>query len=198
MSRAAAAESGTRNRTRRAILDAAATALYRNRKAPLADIAAAADVGRSTLHRYFPDREELVSAVIADALQRLSSSVEEARVDEGPPREAMRRLIAAMVASGDGLLFLLHDPNIFEGLDANGEPCGADAEDPDHDLPVLDLIERGQAAGVFDPEVSTAWVLSVLWGLVYTGCEAANEGTLARHAVAATVIRTFENGVAVT
>lgn len=189
MSRAASPESGTRNRTRRAILTAGATALCRNRAATLADIAEAADVGRSTLHRYFPDREELVTAVIADSIQGLTRSVSEARIDEGPPREAMRRLVAAMVDVGDRLLFLFSDPRTLEGV---GQ-CG-DSETRE-DRSVIELIERGQAAGVFDPHVSADWIQRVLWGLVYTGCEAANDGSLPRHGVTAAVIRTFENGV---
>ncbi|MFJ8713121.1 TetR family transcriptional regulator [Streptomyces violaceus] len=63
-------ESGARGRTRRAILGAAASVLSRRRDATLADIAAAADAGRSTLQRYFPDREMLLSAVVEDSLGR--------------------------------------------------------------------------------------------------------------------------------
>lgn len=59
-------ESGARGRTRRAILGAAASVLSRRRDATLADIAAA-EVGRSTLQRYFPDREMLLSAVVEDS-----------------------------------------------------------------------------------------------------------------------------------
>jgi hypothetical protein len=61
--------------------------------------------------------------------------------------------------------------------------------------PVARLAERGQAAGAFDPDVDAAWIEHVLWALVYAGCDAAGRGTLPRHAAAATVIRTFENGI---
>ena len=49
-------EGGPRTRTRRAILEAAMVVLAENGTASLADIASAAEVGRSTLHRYFPER----------------------------------------------------------------------------------------------------------------------------------------------
>jgi AcrR family transcriptional regulator len=177
--------SGVRDRTRRAILGAAASVLARDRGATLAEVAAAAGVGRSTLHRYFADREQLVQAAVEDSLRALDQSMEDAALDQGPPLEAMRRLVAAMVGVGDRLLFLFGDPRVLEGREGP-MPTGG---------PVIELIERGQAEGVFDPEVSPGWVEHVLWALVYTAAEEANNGRLPRHGVTATVIRTFENGI---
>jgi AcrR family transcriptional regulator len=177
--------SGARGRTRRAILAAAASVLARDRAATLAEIARAADVGRSTLHRHFADREELVDATIEDSLAALGRSVDDAAPDQGPPLEAMRRLVAAMAGVGDRLLFLFGDPRVLEGR-AGPAPS---------DRPVIELIERGQAEGVFDPEVSSGWIEHVLWALVYTAAEEAGAGRLPRHGVTATVIRTFEHGV---
>jgi hypothetical protein len=63
--------------------------------------------------------------------------------------------------------------------------------------PVIDLIKRGQEAGAFDPQVGADWIRGVLWGLVYTGCEAARDGRLPRHGVTSTVIRTLTNGITI-
>lgn len=84
----------------------------------------------------------------------------------------MRRLVTAMVDVGDRVLFLYGDPRVLEraGETADGSP------------EVIRLIERGQAAGVFDS--GGAWIEQVLWALVYAGCAAAGRGTLPRHAVA--------------
>jgi AcrR family transcriptional regulator len=178
-------QSGVRHRTRRAILGAAASVLARDRGATLAEVASAAGVGRSTLHRYFADREALIEAAVEDSLRALGQSMEDAALDQGPPLEAMRRLVAAMVGVGDRLLFLFGDPRVLEGRE-RPMPTGR---------PVIELIERGQAEGVFDPEVSPGWVEHVLWALVYTAAEEANNGRLPRHGVTATVIRTLENGI---
>jgi hypothetical protein len=59
----------------------------------------------------------------------------------------MHRAVAAMVAVGDRLMFVFGDPRLLEGYAA---PDGRVAP---HD-PVIELIKRGQAEGVFDPEVS--------------------------------------------
>jgi hypothetical protein len=109
--------------------------------------------------------------------------VRDAAIDQGPPAEAMRRLVSAMVDAGDRLLFLFGDPQ---------PPDSVPAEQRD---PILDLIRRGQADGEFDPGVGAEWIRNVVWGLVYTGCEAARDGLLPRHGVTATVIRTLQNGI---
>lgn len=181
-------ESGTRRRTRQAILSAAASAFARDRNATLPDIADAASVGRTTLHRYFPDREGLINATIDDSVQAIQRSVAEAALMEGSPREAMRRAVAAMVAVGDRLMFLFGDPRVLEKYGP------AHAHIPPDD-PVLDLIRRGQAEGVFDSEVSAEWIQHTLWVLVYRGCEDADNGLLPHHGVTPTVIRTLENGI---
>jgi AcrR family transcriptional regulator len=181
-------KTSVRSRTRSAILAAAAVVLARDRAATLPDIAEAAGVGRTTLHRYFPDRESLIEAAVEDSIQAISQSVAEAALDQGPPMDAMRRAVAAMVAVGDRLMFVFGDPRVLQGYRA---PAGVV---PPSD-PVLDLIKRGQAEGAFDPEVSASWIQHVLWVLVYRGCEDADSGELPRHGITATVIRTLENGI---
>ena len=79
-------ESRTKTRTRAAILTAAASLLARDRSATLAQIAEATEVGRSSLHRYFPDREILLHAVVEDSVRRLDRSIREAALGEGHPR----------------------------------------------------------------------------------------------------------------
>lgn len=60
-------QSATRERTRKAILDAAVSVFASKPAATLSEIASAAKVGRTTLHRYFPERSDLVDAVAAEA-----------------------------------------------------------------------------------------------------------------------------------
>ncbi|MFP3961864.1 TetR/AcrR family transcriptional regulator [Actinomadura fulvescens] len=187
-------ESGVRGRTRRAILAAAASALARDRAATLADIAEAAGVGRSTLHRYFADREELMNAVVEDSLTVISRSIDEAALGQGPPLEGMRRLVAAMLDVADRLMFLWGDPRVLEAFDKSSPGEDGSGAAPQS---VVDLIERGQAEGVFDPEVSADWIQNVLWAVVYTGVEQVEKGLMPRHGVYATVVRTFENGIRV-
>ncbi len=184
-------ESAVRGRTRRAILAAAPSVLARNRSATLADIAEAAGVGRSTLHRYFSDREELIKEVVEDSLMVINRSIDEAALGQGPPVEALRRLVAAMLDVAHRLMFLWGDPRVLEVF----EKSASNENGAEPAQPVLDLIQRGQAEGVFDPEVSADWIQNVLWAVVYTGVEQVDKGQIPRHGVYAAVVRTLENGV---
>ncbi|MEU9338739.1 TetR/AcrR family transcriptional regulator [Streptomyces sp. NPDC048290] len=191
MSTPSAAESGTRHRTRRAILDAAAAVLARDRRATLAEIAKAADVGRSTLHRYFPDRDQLLHAAVLDSLELIDKAVRDAAPEQGPPAEAMRRLVTSVVGVGDRMLFAFGETQLLE--DATRDLAEDEGEATER--LVLELIERGQRDGVFDSGVSAAWIMQVMWSLVYAGAESAQLGTLPAPGITAHVVRALEGGV---
>ncbi|GAA3804217.1 TetR/AcrR family transcriptional regulator [Amycolatopsis tucumanensis] len=178
----------TRDRTRSAILSAAATLLGRDYQAKLAEIADAAGVGRTTLHRYFPDRATLIKAAVEDSIAAIEASVADAAIDRGPALDAMRRLVAAMVAVGDRLVFLFGDPRV---LAEHGPDGGTPPDDP-----VIALIERGQAEGVFDPGLTPQWIQRVLWALVYTGHTEGELSGVPRHGIVDTVVKTLHNGIA--
>lgn len=124
---------------------------------------------------------------MADSVQAIDQAVADAAHDDGTSREAMRRLVAALVAVGDRLIFLFGDPHV---LAAHGLDSAAPATDP-----VLGLIERSQAEGTFDTGVSADWIRHSIWALVYTGWEAVNHGWLPRHGITETVVRTLEGGI---
>jgi len=180
--------SGVRVRTQTAILDAAASVLAHDPTATLPDIADAAHVGRTTLHRYFSDRETLIEATVEDSIHVVQQSLAEAALDQGSPVDAMRRAVAAMVSVGDRLMFLFGDPGALKAYGATGAAMPSDD-------PVIELIERGQAGGVFDTALSADWIQHVLWVVVLRGCQDADNGGLSRHGVTATVIRTIEGGI---
>jgi AcrR family transcriptional regulator len=187
--------SGSQVRTRAAILAATASVLARNRSATLPDIANAAGVGRTTVHRYFADRERLIHEATQDSIRVIDETIAHAATDQGPAPDAMRRFINAMVSSGDRILFLFRDTTAPRYSDrGNPRRIGEAANQPNQE-PVIALIKRGQDEGAFDPELSVAWIEHALYALIRQGCEDASRGDLLRHTVAPTVIRTFERGV---
>ena len=187
--------SGSQARTRAAILAATASVLARNRSATLPDIADAAGVGRTTLHRYFADRERLIHEATQDSIRVIDETIAHAATDQGPALDAMHRFINAMVSGGDRILFLFRDtttPRYSERERARR--LGEAAYQPNTE-PVVALIKRGQDEGAFDPELSVAWIAHALYALIRQGCEDVNGGELLLHTVAPTVIRTFERGI---
>jgi len=180
-------ESGTRSRTRAAILESAIAALAEDAAASLGDIAQRAAVGRSTLHRYFPERADLVRAVAREAMQRVDQSIERAEPESGPFLAAVRRTVDALLEYGPIVMFLYSDPLVVGDQEFWGE--GSAQEDS-----VLDrLFAREEAR--FRPGLTPEWAASVFWAILYSGWEAIKAGTMGRREVVDAVITTFAGGV---
>jgi AcrR family transcriptional regulator len=184
----AAPESGTRARTRRAILDAAVRVLSQQSSASLAEVAAAAGVGRTTMHRYFPERADLLTGITNDLLEKIAAAAGRARPDAGPAMAAMERLCQAFFALGDGLMLTVNEPHLFT------DPAWTDESETDRTL--MRLVERGQAEGTIDPDLSPEWVQAVLWSLLYAAWMHARESDVPEHDALALCLRTLRKAVA--
>jgi AcrR family transcriptional regulator len=178
--------SGPQARTRAAILEATASVLARDRTATLPDIATAAGVSLTTVHRYFADRSRLMYEATADAMRAVADAVDGAATDRGPAIDAMRRTVTALTALGDRIMFLFGDPGLLDNVMLEGQL---------NDDPIIELIERGQREGIFVTELSAEWIEHVLFALILQGCQDAATGKLPRHTVAPIVIQTFERGL---
>ena len=183
---------GAKNRTERAIVAAAVRTWASDRGATLPEVAEAAEVGRTTLHRYFPERDGLVRAAVEHALEVVGRAIAEAQPDSGHPLEAMRRVIGALASVSEAIMFVFGDQSLLRDVVPTAEP-----ELPTPHDPVIDLIRRGQAEGVFDDQLTAEWIQQVLWGVAYTAFEQVAQGSLAKFDVAATVTRTLEQGITV-
>lgn len=151
-------ESGARTRTRRAILEAAATVLSVDPGAPLGEVARAAGVGRTTLHRYYPDRAELVEALSGLGLEQVGRAVDDAARATGDARRAVVHLCRDLFDLGD-LLGVVFGPLLA------GRPEWSD-DNPTAGS-VVDLVERGHAEGTIDPALPADWVQSLVWSVLY-------------------------------
>ncbi|MFC7880190.1 TetR/AcrR family transcriptional regulator [Isoptericola sp. NPDC057391] len=178
-------ETGVRARTRRAIVEAAVTQLARDPGVALGQIADAAGVGRTTLHRYFPDRAGLLTAVAEESADRVRGARERARLEAGTAREALVRLCPEYLLLGD-LLTLM-----FTGV----VPDSA-IDDCEDDDPLVALVERGRDDGSIDPALSVGWVIGTLWAQLYLAWATLREGSEARHDVVQQLMRTVDKAVA--
>jgi AcrR family transcriptional regulator len=126
------------DRTAAAILDAAAHVFSeQGTAANLADVATAAGVSRATLYRYYPNREALLRALGAHALNELASRLNDAGLERATVKEAIERLARALVAVGDRYSVLV------------GEQCVTDEADAERLVlaPMRAVFERGIASG---------------------------------------------------
>lgn len=154
----------------------------------MSEIAKAAEVGRSTLHRYFPDRAALLKGMLEDANHATERTIAEARLDRGTPEEAFERLIAVMFDLGPRVDFLFTEPHLDE------EDWDTKEWETAH-RPVGELFLRGQATGYFDAEIDADWFVRMLWYTIAAAWQAVTEDVLPRHQAVHRVTHTLKGGV---
>lgn len=173
--------SRARARTRRAIVDAAISVLGRDPVASMADIAEAAGTVRSTVHRHFPERADLLAALRAHAEEQLAQAAGRTRPEKGPAAEALLRLCEEYFALGDLVMLAYAGVTQADELDSMGEM----------DQTVLHLVERGHVDGSIDPSLPPVWVQQTLWSTLYAAWLIARAGKATRHEALTLCLRTF-------
>jgi AcrR family transcriptional regulator len=78
-----------------AILDGAGRLLQRGEQPSISAVASEAGVSRPTVYGHFPDRRELLQALVERTVQHATSAIEAAEPDRGPAAGALPRLIAS-------------------------------------------------------------------------------------------------------
>ncbi len=179
-------ESRTRTRTRRAILDAAVHVLARDASASLSEVASEAGVGRTTVHRYFPERADLLAALIVHANERVGEATHRAELHHGSAIDALGRLCREYFELGDVLTVM------FTGAIGRME----DEPEQPHDRALIALIHRGRDEGTLDPALSEAWTLSMLWTMLYTAWSLMREQSMPRHEALDHALRCLHKAVA--
>jgi AcrR family transcriptional regulator len=135
-------------RNRERVLAEAARLLAQNPAISMAEIAAASGLGRTTLYRHFPTREDLIRVLAERATAEVAKTLAASRLDEGTASQALCRLIAATLAVGSHYAFL---SLLMVETDTDGGWA-----------PFLRaLCERGRLSGEFSRSLSSAWMASV-------------------------------------
>jgi TetR/AcrR family transcriptional regulator, repressor for lfrA len=176
--------SGARHRT--AILDAAYSVLSRRPSASLADVAAAAAVGRTTLHRYFGERSDLVAAMSSEALQEIGVAIVRARPGDGDGRAAMIRICRELCDLGD-LLTWVFTSSVWE--DPEWQQPG-EADDT-----VRRVVRRGHADGSITAGLSVPWVENLLWAVLYSADAHVRDNGGSRHDGLAMAVRSLDGAL---
>lgn len=147
-------------RNREIVLDHAVRLLSDDPSVGMAEIANASGVARATLYRHFSTREELIVAITERVFDDSERAITACNLAEGLPTEALRRLIAAMVALGDRYRFMFSQSIVMaptEELRARVERLFT---------PVLQLLERGQTSGEFSRSIPSLWMLAALAAVI--------------------------------
>lgn len=168
------------------LLDAAAGYLIANPRASLADIAAAAGVGRTTLFKRYATRDELEHAVAMRAVEVCVEAAlsADAEADDG----GLRSLVAALVPVGPQLNFIWRTPELESDAEFLQAHTGLDAA-------ITEVLGQAKAAGALDAARPDWWLWHTLVALVYVAWECVEEGRLARLDAPDLVLDTLLRGV---
>lgn len=166
------------------ILDAATECLADDPEMSVADIAAAAGVGRITLYGHFKTRGELVDAVFTRTMQR-ADDILAATDTAGEPREALSRLVAASWEIVHQQRNLLHaaqrelPPERIRGT---------------HDKVLRrmqSVVTRGQRDGVFRTDLPKHWLVTTAFSLMHSAADEVRAGRIKPDDVPALLTKTL-------
>lgn len=174
---------GNRRRGEEALLREIMAVLADDPGATMAEVATATGVGRTTIYRYFSDRETMVDRVALLGARMYIESFENARPREDTGLQAIERFCERLFEIPDVLSLLFADNPLItddsfarlarltrDGTERKtSSEVTADTPPPD---PVEGVIERGQNDGSITTDVPVAWasafvVLTVASGHLY-------------------------------
>lgn len=178
---------GPRRGARPSLLDVAAEVLVSDPAASLAEVAQAAGIGRTTLHKHYATRDDLLCAVGHRAIDLWEQAVAGAGGSDDPDG-GLRALIAAMIPIGPQLAFLWRTP-AFDHRHELGERWLA------VETRCQAVLKRAQDRGCLAAGVPDWWPLQMLYSVVYVAAESIWSGKLAPLDAPGLALGTFLNGL---
>lgn len=180
--------------TRDEVLAAAQRHLNVDPRASMAVLAAAAGVGRATLHRHFASRDDLLHELGTRSLDRWEQSLDAADArgaaasgDATRIESCLSDLMGRYLADSDDFGFALTDgyltsaPDLLDRSDRLAER-------------EVELLAAGQAAGVLRDDVPARWLGHAVYGVLVAAREAVRDGDVARRDLDALVLSTYLKG----
>jgi AcrR family transcriptional regulator len=195
------------DRSRESVLRACLTLLVRTPELSLGDLASAIGIGRTTLHRMFAGRGDLITALAHQALDDLESTyraagfgspevVADSAAEPASPAVPaadvlgqVYRLVGRLIPLGPSLMFLIRARELDRDTDLTERIRRLDR-------PLHEALAAAGRDGVLDPHLPPWWVAETLFATVWIAWEQVAEGRLAARDAQALVIRTWLGGAA--
>jgi AcrR family transcriptional regulator len=145
-------------RNRRTVLDAAVALLAQRPQATMQEVADASGLGRTTVYRHFPRRQDLIDALYDEVLRESGQTVREAIERADNARQLLCDLGERVIAIGDRYRFLDAHPELRDRtLSGTGYDQSRD--------PLQTYLTEAQARGEVRTDLPVSWMLATMRGL---------------------------------
>ena len=145
-------------RNRRTVLDAAVALLAQRPQATMQEVADASGLGRTTVYRHFPRRQDLIDALYDEVLRESGQTVRDAIAQASNARDLLCDLGTRVIHIGDRYRFLDAHPELRERtLSGAGDSEGRD--------PLHEYLTGAQERGEIRADVPVTWMLTSMRGL---------------------------------
>ncbi|AYV32422.1 TetR/AcrR family transcriptional regulator [Streptomyces sp. CJ_13] len=174
-------------RTVRTILEVAERVLGDDPTASLGQIAAAAGVARTTVHRRFASREALIDAMAAHAFRQVEEAIDIGRPETAPPLVALHQITANVIQIKSGWRYTVGQPQLRD-------PSAIAAHERIFAKGNL-LMRRAQQAGLLRPDADLGWARRVYHALIEQAILEQAESSADPDTLAAAVVDALLNGL---
>jgi TetR/AcrR family transcriptional regulator, mexCD-oprJ operon repressor len=151
------------------ILESAIHVFALDPTAAMADVATHAGVGRATLYRHFPSRDDLMAAIKAQARHEAVTAVEGCALDGGSSLDHIESIVRAVIELGDRYRFI-------SGWRADAEEHREPRERISAALEAA--VERGQRRGEITRSVPPEWAAVAIRSLMLAAIEELSRGSM--------------------
>jgi TetR/AcrR family transcriptional regulator, mexCD-oprJ operon repressor len=169
------------------ILESAIHVFALDPAAGIHEVAAHAGLGRATVYRHFPSRDDLMAAIKAQARQEAVAAVESCHLDEGSSLDCIESIVRAVIELGDRYRFI-------SGWRADGREQQEAGERISAALRAT--VERGQRRGEITRRVPSDWAALAIRSLMLTAVEQLSEGKMSERDADRLVTRVVLQGLA--
>jgi TetR/AcrR family transcriptional regulator, mexCD-oprJ operon repressor len=166
------------------ILESAIHVFALDPAAGMSEVAVRAGVGRATLYRHFPSRDDLMAAIRAKAAQEAVTAVDSCTLDAGSSVEGIESIVRAVIELGDRYRFLSNWRS-----DEHREPRERIS------AALAAAVERGQRRGEITRSVPVDWAVLAIRSLMLGALEQLSQGELSNREAERLVTRIVVQGL---
>ena len=173
---------------RQHFIDASTAFLAQKHGASLSEIADYIGVGRATLQRYFPKRQDLLREIALTCIRKMDEALEP--IHDMPPsaEDNLQAFFEALVPFGDAYHFLSTYPDLMNFDDV--------ARDYNRQLNDLHrYVQWLKRHNVIATDIPDAWAVRMMDLLIWGAWSAVHAGSIARNDAAKLAFRTLVGGL---